>query len=291
MSAALVSPSPKSAPISAALQVNSRPHTMWHARAWRPQGTSDWLMLYTLEGEADLRADGREFLLNPGSAILIAPHTPQDYGLTSEEGFWKNIWIHFRARSDWLVHLKWPEIACGTGQMFYPIDIRENVEARLHDIVRQFQGPSAIALDLAMNTLEHVLLVTSDINPARSDGVRDKRIRHAAQLICDTLTQPIVIADVARTVGLSRTRFSVLFHDSFGYSPQDYVEIKRLERVAHLLEHSTLQLAGIAAQTGFSCPFYLSRRFARRYQMTPSDFRSVVQRHGPDRTRPNRPIA
>jgi AraC family transcriptional regulator, arabinose operon regulatory protein len=269
-----VTPAATSAPILAGLQIKKGADSMWQTRAWRPRGTLDWLLVYTLDGHATVLCDNKEYVQKSGSAFLISPHTPQDYGLKHMTDHWSNIWVHFRPRSDWIPHLKWPEVAPGTALMSYPNDPRSSIESKLYELVRHFQGPSALARDLAMNALENILLVTSEINPARVNGVQDPRIRRATQLICDNLTKPLVIREVAKEVGLSRTRFSVLFHETMGCPPQEYIEIKRLERVADLLVHSTLHIASIADQTGFSCPFYLSRRFSRRYKQTPTDYRA-----------------
>jgi transcriptional regulator GlxA family with amidase domain len=82
------------------------------------------------------------------------------------------------------------------------------------------------------------------------------------------------IAAVARRVGLSRSRFSVVFAAAMGCAPQAWREAKRLDRAAELLAHSFLAVADIAAQTGFADPFYLSRRFRARFGESPSAWRA-----------------
>lgn len=270
-----VSPAPRSTPLFAGLQEMRAPEI-----GWRPQGTRDWLLLHTLSGHGRIRCEGREFALVPGVSVLIAPDTPQDYGLDQSDGHWTNIWVHFHIRSDWAPHLAWPELAPGTGWMSYPDDLRQTIEVRLHDLVRQFQGPGRLSREFAMNTLEAVLLMAAEVNPDRIKVDQDPRIRHAMHLISEGLTGQVVIADLARSVGLSRTRFSVLFKDRVGCTPQDYLESKRLERVADLLSHTSMPLGRIAEQTGFACAYYLSRRFSRRYRTSPSDYRAQSTRNG-----------
>jgi AraC family transcriptional regulator of arabinose operon len=261
-------PAPRSEPIAAGLQDVRR-----RLVGWRPEGTRDWLLVYTLRGEAALRWQTGVRSVMSGDAFLIAPGTPHDYGLDSDQGRWANIWVHFRPRSEWVDVLRWPDVGQGTALLRFGGSPRVLIERELRYLVRSIQGPERLARELAMNALERVLLLADQVNPLQQDAAIDPRIRRASHAICERLAEPLEIAALARESGLSRSRFFTLFQEAYRTSPQAYLEAKRLERVAQLLTHSTLPIKAVAEQTGFTCPLYLSRRFAIRYRQSPTEFR------------------
>ena len=45
---------------------------------WRPQGSGDWLLLYTLAGAGNIVLEGKSRRLETGEAVLFSPHAAQD---------------------------------------------------------------------------------------------------------------------------------------------------------------------------------------------------------------------
>jgi len=60
------------------------------------------------------------------------------------------------------------------------------------------------------------------------------------------------VADVAREVRLSTTHLRRLFEAECESSVKEFIQARRLERVRHLLEHSTLSVKAIANEVGMS---------------------------------------
>jgi AraC family transcriptional regulator, arabinose operon regulatory protein len=67
-------------------------------RCWRPRGTGDWLLIYTLAGQARLILPGGDRLVGSGETILYRPGAPHDY--VSPQAWWI-VWAHFHARPEW----------------------------------------------------------------------------------------------------------------------------------------------------------------------------------------------
>lgn len=263
-----VTPAPSAAPIISGLQYQSPTES----RGYRPSGTSDWLLVVTLGGEGYVRAAGTVTVLGPGDMLLIRPNTAQEYGHLRDDGSWVNVWSHFRPRPDWMDWLRWPELAPGIMRLAAG-DALGAIEPELRRMVEIANGALRLRLSAAMNSLERVLILADAINPLQVVARRDTRILRAVDLIGEQLAEPIQIGALARTVGLSRSRFTVLFTAELGLPPQDYIEAERLARAAQMLRSSSWRVSQIALQCGFADPYYFATRFRRRYGTSPSDFR------------------
>lgn len=263
-----VTPAPSAAPIISGLQHQSPTES----RGYRPSGTSDWLLVVTLGGEGYVRAAGTVTVLGPGDMLLIRPNTAQEYGHLRDDGSWVNVWSHFRPRPDWIDWLRWPELAPGIMRLAAG-DALGAIEPELRRMVEIANGALRLRLSAAMNSLERVLILADAINPLQVVARRDTRILRAVDLIGEQLAEPIEIGALARTVGLSRSRFTVLFTAELGLPPQDYIEAERLARAAQMLRSSSWRVSQIALQCGFADPYYFATRFRRRYGTSPSDFR------------------
>jgi AraC family transcriptional regulator of arabinose operon len=268
MSPIPITPAPAAAPIIGGLQFQSP----GESRGYRPAGTSDWLLVVTLSGQGYVRAAGALKVLEGGDMLLIRPDTPQEYGHLDDDSGWVNVWTHFRPRAEWLDWLRWPELAPGI-MVLAAGDALERMEFELRHMVEVANGALRLRLAAAMNSLERVLILADAINPLQAVARRDPRIRKAVDLIGERLSEPIEIAALAEVVGLSRSRFTVLFTAELGVAPQAYIEAERLARAAHLLRSSSWRITQVALHCGFANPFYFTTRFRRRYGMPPGRFR------------------
>ncbi len=93
------------------------------------------------------------------------------------------------------------------------------------------------------------------------------------------LASEVFIADLAKIAGLSTHRFIETFKMTFGVTPAQYIIQARTERAKELLEKTTLGIATIAAETGFSSHSHFSEQFSRRVGQTPSEYRVWVCRN------------
>ncbi len=241
--------------------------------ARRPNGTGDWLLIYTEDGRAYFRFPGGEFTARADDVVLIRPGTPHDYGLEERHGYWKNIWTHFLPRHDCLDWLEWPEFAPGMMRLHLESSIRRKVLAALSQMVAAAHATSRRHEEMAVNALERALLLCETVNPRYMESRRDPRIRKAVELLCSQIEERFTLDDLARRCGLSRSRLAELFRQQVGIAPLAFLENQRLRRAKELLEHTSLSLEEIAGQAGFSSPFYLSLRFKKHFGLSPRDYR------------------
>jgi len=79
----------------------------------------------------------------------------------------------------------------------------------------------------------------------------------------------------ARSVNLSRRRFSQIFKELTGESWQSYRQRLRMDHAASLLTSTELTVAAVAFECGFDDLTYFYRVFKATYRQTPAQFRQA----------------
>lgn len=266
-----ITPPPEPAQIIAGLQSQSGEF----ARGFRPGGTKDWLLVATLAGLGFIRVNGDRHVLRRGDLLLIAPQTPQDYGYLEDDSGWHNIWVHVRPRPHWAPWLLWPVQAKGV-MVLQTADAFGPIEAELHSVIEAAAQAIRLRHDLAMNAFERVLIRCDPLNPLQTARQFDPRIAKAIGMIGENLAGPLNVDRLSRAVGLSRSRFSVLFGAQTAVSLQSYIEAQRLNRAAQLLNMTGWPIAQIAQDVGFADPYYFSTRFRRHFGKSPTSYRDAT---------------
>jgi len=111
----------------------------------------------------------------------------------------------------------------------------------------------------------------------RRTGLADYRIRHALRKLRERPHLHIDYRNVARDVGLSRSRFYEQFRSSVGVAPNMFVDGLVLEQAYSLME-SDRPLDEIASDLGFSAQSSFTRFFRDRVGFPPSTLRRQIER-------------
>ena len=112
----------------------------------------------------------------------------------------------------------------------------------------------------------------------RRTGLADYRIRHALRKLRERPHLHIDYRNVARDVGLSRSRFYEQFRSSVGVAPNMFVDGLVLEQAYSLME-SDRPLDEIASDLGFSAQSSFTRFFRDRVGFPPSTLRRQIERN------------
>ncbi len=266
---------------------------------WRPRGSSDWLLIYTIGGSGRITTPQGSFVTRPGEAILYAPADYQDYRTDPTARRWHLLWSHFRPKASWHAWLQWPvHEAAGVRHITLERgEVRASFVSALARTIRALRRQFPNAGDFAANALEETLL-WAHLAAARSGWMRlDPRIRKAMDYLAANARQPFQLEALARHSGLSVSRLAHLFKTEAGISPQRFFEQERMRQASQLLRVTGLGIAEIAAEVGYEDPFYFSNRFRRHAGKSPTQFRRGAKSRreispmpaAPDRARPGPP--
>jgi AraC-like DNA-binding protein len=102
----------------------------------------------------------------------------------------------------------------------------------------------------------------------------ERHLLRARDQVDASYSEPLAVADLARTAGLSRAHFSREFRRAFGESPHAYLLTRRLERAAALLRATDHPVASICFAVGLRSVGSFTTSFTRAYGITPTAYRA-----------------
>ena len=117
----------------------------------------------------------------------------------------------------------------------------------------------------ADKSLQQTMITTSELDREfleRLDAVIDKHLSDAA----------FSADDFAGEMALGRTIFFRKVKGVTGFSPKEYLRIRRMKKAAALLAEGRLSVSAIAYEVGLKDPFYFSRCFKQQFGVTPSEY-------------------
>lgn len=269
----------------------------------RPGGASSWLLTWTMAGGGRLCQGDTKIRAQPGDLVILGPQITHHYGTDPDVGRWKFGWAHFQPRGPWLT---WLHPFRRPGRV-YRVSVsleamRQRVSAVFHQLHAdaQWSGeaepPASVAentptarivaavtpaaRELTLGGLETILVLAA-LTGTGDDGSLDERVRRAQWLIDADPAADHTVAALAAQVALSPSRFAHLFAAQTGRSPMQAVCQARLTHAARLLDTTELDVAQVAAASGFADAFHFSRQFRHHTGLSPRAYRRRLrQRNG-----------
>jgi AraC family transcriptional regulator len=110
-------------------------------------------------------------------------------------------------------------------------------------------------------------------NPLQPGGLATWQASKTLAHIEANLASKVDINDLANVAALSRSHFSRAFKRSLGFSPMEYVVVRRVERAKAMISGTREPLAEVALACGFADQAHLSRRFRNIVGISPGRWR------------------
>jgi AraC family transcriptional regulator len=246
-----------------------------------PRRTTDWELIWALDGTFQWNLDGIPRTVAPGTILLRPPgHT--------ETFTWDRVkqtriaYFHF-------------DLMVGGVPFVPPENWPKLIELPDHDIVRPLlrrlshlhKPGSDIDNPLAIDTARLLVLtlVSGDTRATHEGSGRmpvpvEKALRYVHRLLSAEQTQEVTLAELAREAGVSTRHLVRLFDTALGQSPTRAVRILRLQTAATLIASTELRVREVAQKTGFASEFHFSRTFSTLYGVSPRQFRQRYKRSG-----------
>jgi len=118
----------------------------------------------------------------------------------------------------------------------------------------------------------------------------DRRIRAAVNNAHSNLRTYTSVSDLARSVNMSRWRFSHLFRAQMSQSPSQYMKTLRMQEARRILSETFLSVKEISTMLGNIDRSHFSLEFKVFFGLPPIEFRrrsNPSQPQDPTRTHPN----
>lgn len=250
--------------------------------AYNPTGRRDIYLMFLLSGSLDIELDGKKCKLHSGEAAFYPANKPYRYS-KADTGLLTYYWVHFTGyAADEILK------SCGflTGEI-YSTDTNEkeanhsnkdkiiSLFKRLfqHFYLRDslFEPDTAACLIRILSELARAKS-PSDLANATGYTPSTERIRTSLEYLYCNYAKPITLAILAGLEHLSVSRYSAVFKQCMGISPQGFLIELRIKNAADLLSKTNLSVKQVAQITGYDDPLYFSVLFKRKIGVSPSRY-------------------
>ena len=257
--------------------------TKWNSRAtyahapppdyMRP--TPHYLLIYTLEGEADYRDDtGVKTILRKGSLVWTCPNVNQSYGPRPGQR-WSEFFVWFGGS----LFDTWRDQGFpGARSLVLSLD---PVSYWL-DKFRQVVVPDSTAVPevglVKICRFQSILAEALQCHEQNQEASEDTVWRETVcrRLRQGTLTSP-TLEGIARSMKMSYTLFRQRFLALTGKSPGQFRSDEIMYAACRLLLENDDPVSSIAERLGFYDQFHFSRRFKQKIGLSPSNFRLQIK--------------
>jgi AraC family transcriptional regulator len=133
----------------------------------------------------------------------------------------------------------------------------------------------AESLSIAFAARLNGMALEDDRRYSAGEGLGQHRAKLVRDFIEASLAEDLSVAELARLVGISPSRFATLFRNTFSSPVHRYVINRRIERAMCMLLANNYRNADIAVACGFASESHLSDVFKRMTGTTPRNFQRV----------------
>ena len=248
-----------------------------HTTGWRVLPGMMCSQIY--HGEDRMLLEGNVVIPVPaGSLMLLAAGIPHCINMLAPSGLsrWAHVNYYIHHHLDLFSLLDVPPVA--------PPALGHAVGEAIAEWVAEDQREDVDALWLSARRQEfgfHLLGLLSRVCRLKPDAAERVEQRHRLRRVIDYMhahfRQPIERDDLAKLACLSPAQFHRTFHHVTGITPVAYLRQVRLRQAQQRLLTTTLSIADIAEQVGFTDLFVFSKSFKRHCGISPSEYRATLR--------------
>jgi len=235
----------------------------------RRHGRADYTFIH-FYNSVEITIDGREIQTQPHAVILYAPGVPQKY--RSPEPLLHD-WFHFDGS---LADLSFAVLR--PNKIFYPGEfsqITKTVAEMEHEFFGSRKNRAALLELLLRELLIRIdrSLEATDPNPGSVRSDIEQRFRAYRGELFSSLDVRRTVADMAREMNLSQSRFFALYKAIFGISPTADLINARINSAKNLLLFQDRRIEDIAVLLGYENVTHFIRQFKTAVGVTPTSYR------------------
>jgi len=123
--------------------------------------------------------------------------------------------------------------------------------------------------------LDFIGIVHDDKNEPDMKSISRDAVRKAIEFIENNFRDDIYASDVAEKCGLSETYFRRVFKEAVNMTPNQYIELARIQKACSLILTNDISMSDIAVQVGFHSQSSFTRRFTQLLGIAPYQWKKL----------------
>ncbi|AEN89956.1 XylS/AraC transcriptional regulator [Priestia megaterium WSH-002] len=233
----------------------------------------DYQWIQCIKGRGELRVNDEVYIIKENEGMFLTPHVPHEYYPVTSE--WQVCWVSFNGSviDDIMLSLQF----INSGKIV--LTHAESLYRMLQELMDRLEE------NHTSSTMQCSELLYSAILKLRQDSVyieSKSRLQQITQLnpalryIEEYYHQPLTLEVLAQQLNVTEQYTCLLFQQSLGIRPFEYVTRVRIQKAKKLLlKNSQISVQDIARQVGYEHPSYFIKRFKEQENVTPTVFRKM----------------
>lgn len=141
----------------------------------------------------------------------------------------------------------------------------------------RISGHEAVLQAISVEICHEIIRAIFALEPVYDRVSTRIGIDNTIEYMHSNLNKHLTIPELSKFANMSSAHFSRIFQQEIGKSPMRYLHQIRLERVKRRLLEAGKSITEIAFECGFNSSAYMSASFSKKYRITPSEYRKILQ--------------
>lgn len=204
--------------------------------------------------------------INSGDALVLFPGEWHKYQPDPETG-WSEYWLGFKGQDAERIMDTFFDKSQAVHHTTQSNEIIRQFDQLLHWAKNPFPGAEQVMASFIPMILAFLRASAHD-----KEGHIDQVIMQAKLHMLEDLSIRTDLNELAKSLGMSYSKFRVLFRDQTGYAPREFENLVKLNRACDLLRSGQYSVSQTAEVLGFASIYYFSRAFKRQLGKSPQQW-------------------
>jgi AraC-like DNA-binding protein len=232
----------------------------------------EYRFLYISEGNGRLRSFEGEFILRPGSLVVLIPGEKHRYAPDLETG-WTEYWIGFTGT----VPIDWFEKGkMGKNITIHSILNQKEMLIPFEEAVDFTRSQRRALQQFLISCVTRILAYLIEDRNIKSDSPVPDIIERSKNIFEKSIYHPMDMDELTRILNINYQTLLDQFRKKMDMTPYQYFLQLKINKAKELLMEGTLSIKEISYKLSFDSPYYFSRLFKRKTGVSPSQWSNTT---------------
>jgi AraC-like DNA-binding protein len=232
----------------------------------------EYQFLYISEGSGRLRSFEGEFIIRPGSLIVLVPGEKHRYVPDPETG-WTEYWIGFSGTipAEWV-----KQGLLGSVITVYPILNQKEMRLPFEEALSFARNGNYALQALIVSCVTRIFAYLVEDRHTRSNRIGYDIIGQTKSIFEKSIYHPMDMEGLIKILNVNYQQLRDQFREKTGLSPYQYFLQMKINKAKELLLEGALSIKEISYKLSFDSPYYFSRLFKKKTGVSPSQWNDTA---------------